>query len=186
MPSDQPPEVAGSARYHSVKGAPPREHQCCRRFVRICGSVCHFSINRTYCTAACLSSPFSQARANPGRGDRRKHDPRRRHSSTGASDSRSPFPKTVDTSALLAVLFGEKDAENYVRAISEAEVCRISAATFVEISVVVESQTGDAGSRQWDAFLRSAGICIEPVTEEQGYAARQAWSAFGTAAIQPG
>jgi len=85
----------------------------------------------------------------------------------------------VDTSALLTVLFGEKDAENYARAISEADVCRISAATFVEVSVVVESQTGDAGSRQWDSFFRTAGISIEPVTEEHAYAARQAWSDFG-------
>ena len=84
----------------------------------------------------------------------------------------------VDTSALLAVLFGERDAENYARAISEAEICRISAATFVEVSVVVESQTGDAGSRQWDSFFRTAGISIEPVTEEQAHAARQAWSDF--------
>ena len=85
----------------------------------------------------------------------------------------------VDTSALLAVLFGEEDAETYARIISEADVCRISAATFVEVSVVVESQTGDAGSRQWDSFLRTAGINIEPVTEEHAYAARQAWSDFG-------
>jgi ribonuclease VapC len=85
----------------------------------------------------------------------------------------------VDTSALLAVLFGERDAENYARAISEAEICRISAATFVEVSAVVESQTGDAGSRQWDSFFRTAGISIEPVTEEQAHAARQAWSDFG-------
>ena len=85
----------------------------------------------------------------------------------------------VDTSALLAVLFAEKDAETYARAISEAEACRISAATFVEVSVVVESQTGDAGSRQWDSFFRTASISIEPVTEEHAHAARQAWSDFG-------
>jgi ribonuclease VapC len=85
----------------------------------------------------------------------------------------------IDTSALLAILFGEQDAEAYARAISEAEVCRISAATFVEVSVVVESQTGDAGSRQWDSFFRVAGIAIEPVTEEHAHAARQAWSDFG-------
>ena len=85
----------------------------------------------------------------------------------------------VDTSAILAVLFGENDAENYARAISEADVCRISAATFVEVSAVVESQTGDAGSRQWDSFFRTAAIGIEPVTEEQAHAARQAWSDFG-------
>ena len=85
----------------------------------------------------------------------------------------------VDTSALLAVLFGEKDAETYARAISEAEVCRISATSFVEVSIVVEAQTGDAGSRQWDSFFRTAGLSIEPVTEEQAHAARQAWSDFG-------
>ena len=85
----------------------------------------------------------------------------------------------LDTSALLAVLFGEKDAETYARAISNAEVCRISAVTFVEVSVVVEAQTGDAGSRQWDSFFRTAGLSIEPVTEEQAYIARQAWSDFG-------
>ncbi len=85
----------------------------------------------------------------------------------------------LDTSALLAILFGEKDAETYARAISEAESCRISAATFVEVSIVVESQTGDAGSRQWDSFFRTASIGIEPVTEEQAHTARQAWSDFG-------
>jgi ribonuclease VapC len=85
----------------------------------------------------------------------------------------------VDTSALLAVLFGEKDADIYARAISEAEACRISAATFVEVSIVVESQTGDAGSRQWDSFFRTASISIEPATEEHAHAARQAWSDFG-------
>src|ERR1700737_2247729 len=85
----------------------------------------------------------------------------------------------VDTSALLAVLFAEKDAETYARAISEAEECRISAATFVEVSIVVESQTGDAGSRQWDSFFRTASITIEPVTWEQAHAARQGGSDFG-------
>ena len=85
----------------------------------------------------------------------------------------------VDSSALLAILFGESDAEAFAHAISEAETCRISAVSFVEVSVVVESQTGDAGSRQWDSFLRTAGISIEPVTEEHAHAARQAWSDFG-------
>lgn len=85
----------------------------------------------------------------------------------------------VDTSAILAVLFSEKDAETYAQAISQAEICRISAANFVEVSIVVELQTGDAGSRQLDSFFRSAGLNIEPVTEEHAYAARQAWSDFG-------
>jgi ribonuclease VapC len=85
----------------------------------------------------------------------------------------------VDTSAVLAILFGESDAEVYARALSEADECRISAANFVEAAIVVESQTGDSGSRQFDAFMRRAGIVIEPVNEEQAHLARQAWSDFG-------
>lgn len=85
----------------------------------------------------------------------------------------------VDSSAILAILFSESDAETYARAIAEADSCRVSAATFVEIGIVVEAQTKNSGSRQFDAFIRRAGITIEPVTEEQAHIARQAYTDFG-------
>lgn len=85
----------------------------------------------------------------------------------------------VDTSAVLAILFNESDAERYARAISEADSRRMSAANFVEAAVVVEAQTRDSGSRQFDAFFRRAGIVVEPVTEEQAHAARQGYTDFG-------
>ena len=85
----------------------------------------------------------------------------------------------VDTSAVLAILFNESDAETYARAISEADSRRISAVSFVEAAVVVEAQTKESGSRQFDAFFRRAGIVIEPVREEQAHAARQAYTDFG-------
>jgi ribonuclease VapC len=85
----------------------------------------------------------------------------------------------VDTSAVVAILFAERDAETYARAIAQAGSCKISAATFVEVSVVVEAQTKEGGSRQVDAFVRRAGIAIEPLTEEQAYIARQAYADFG-------
>ncbi len=85
----------------------------------------------------------------------------------------------VDSSAILAILFAEPDAAVFAKAISEADACKISAATFVEVAVVVEAQTKDRGSRQLDAFLRRAGFVIEPVTEEQAHLARQAYSDFG-------
>ena len=87
----------------------------------------------------------------------------------------------VDTSAVLAILFNEEDAETYARAISEAESRRMSAVSFVEAAIVVEAQTKERGSRQFDAFIRRAGIVIEPVTEEQAHAARQAYTDFGKA-----
>lgn len=85
----------------------------------------------------------------------------------------------VDTSALLAVLFNEPDAPLYAKALAEAETCRISAANFVEAAIVVEVQTRHAGTSQFDAFFRRAGITIESVTEEQAHAARQAYTDFG-------
>ena len=85
----------------------------------------------------------------------------------------------VDSSAILAILFAEPDASVFAKAISEAESCKISAATFVEVAVVVEAHTKDSGSRQLDAFLRRAGIEIQSVTEEQAHLARQAYSDFG-------
>lgn len=85
----------------------------------------------------------------------------------------------VDTSALLAILFGEPEAETYARAIAEADTSRVSAASFVEAAIVVEAQTRDAARGQFDALIRRAGIVIEPVTEEQAHIARQAYTDFG-------
>jgi ribonuclease VapC len=85
----------------------------------------------------------------------------------------------VDSSAILAILFNEPDAEVYATAIASASSCRISAANYVEAAVVVDSQSPAMGARQFDAFMRRAGIVIEPVTEEQALLARQAYADFG-------
>ena len=85
----------------------------------------------------------------------------------------------VDTSALIAVLYGEPEARDFVERIRAADVCRISVANHVELSMVVESQLGPNGTRQADAFLRRAGVVVEPVTIEQGDLARQALLDFG-------
>ncbi|MGH8676014.1 MAG: type II toxin-antitoxin system VapC family toxin [Burkholderiales bacterium] len=85
----------------------------------------------------------------------------------------------IDTSAIIAILFNERDAKTYAQAITKADSCRVSAATFVEASIVVEAQTKNGGGSQLDAFLRRARIAIEPVTEEQAHIARQAFADFG-------
>ena len=85
----------------------------------------------------------------------------------------------LDTSALVAVLYGEPEARDFVERIRAADVCRISMANHVELSMVVESQLGPNGTRQADAFLRRAGVVVEPVTIEQGDLARQAFLDFG-------
>ena len=85
----------------------------------------------------------------------------------------------LDTSALVAVLYGEPEARDFVERIHAADVCRISVANHVELSMLVESQLGPDGTRQADAFLRRAGVVVEPVTTEQGDLARQAFFDFG-------
>jgi ribonuclease VapC len=85
----------------------------------------------------------------------------------------------LDTSALVAILYGEPEAHDFVERIRAADVSRISVANHVELSMVVESQLGPDGARQADAFLRRAGVIVEPVTLEHGELARQAFLDFG-------
>jgi ribonuclease VapC len=85
----------------------------------------------------------------------------------------------LDTSAVLAVVLGEPGFEVFVDAISSAPVCRISAASFVEASIVAETRIGDKGLRQCDSFFRTSRISVEPVTEDQALLARQCYSDYG-------
>ncbi len=85
----------------------------------------------------------------------------------------------IDTSAIVAILFNEPDARIYAEAIGKADICRISASTFVEAAIVIESQTKNGGSQQFDSFMRRAEIIVEPVTQEHAHIARQAYSDFG-------
>ena len=81
----------------------------------------------------------------------------------------------LDTSALVAILFGEPEADRYIRLIHSADRCLISAGSFLELSIVLERQTGSEVTRQCDVFFRRAGIIVEPFTVEQAHIARQAF-----------
>jgi ribonuclease VapC len=85
----------------------------------------------------------------------------------------------VDTSAIIAILFKEPDAQTFAAAISHAGRCKISAANFLETSIVVEVHAGTNGGRQFDALVQRTGMVIEPVTEEHARLARQAYLDFG-------
>jgi ribonuclease VapC len=85
----------------------------------------------------------------------------------------------VDTSAVLAILFRKAGFEAFEKAVADAPTCGISAASFVEASIVLESRAGDAAIRQCDPFLRQARIQIAQLTEEQALWARQGYSDYG-------
>ena len=84
----------------------------------------------------------------------------------------------VDTSAVLAVLFREPDAERYARAILTASPCRMSVASLLEASLVIGGR-GHATDAELDAFVEEAEVELMPVTREQVESARLAWRRFG-------
>lgn len=85
----------------------------------------------------------------------------------------------VDTSAVLAILFAEDDAERYSESIADADVRLVSAANYLEAAIVVDSQIGAAGGRQLDVLISRAGFSVESVTREHADIARQAYLDFG-------
>lgn len=85
----------------------------------------------------------------------------------------------VDTSALVAILYGEDEAASFAEVIQHADLCRLSVANYLELTMVIEKQLGPEGTRHAENFVRRAGIQIEPITVEQGLIARQAFFDFG-------
>lgn len=85
----------------------------------------------------------------------------------------------VDTSALLAILQNEPERRSFNEAMEGADVRRISAATFVEVSIVMEARHGAAGQRDLDLLLERAEIEIVGVDIEQAREARRAFARFG-------
>ena len=85
----------------------------------------------------------------------------------------------VGSSAVLAALYREPDAERFETVIASPPSCRMSVANAPEASIVVEGRGGMAAGRALDRFLKDAVIELAPVTAEQLEAARRAWRRFG-------
>jgi ribonuclease VapC len=91
----------------------------------------------------------------------------------------------VDTSALLAILRDEPEAQACAEAIEQAETCKISAGSFLEAAIVIDASGDPVASRRLDELLDVASITIEPVTVEQARIAREAYRDFGKGSGHP-
>ena len=85
----------------------------------------------------------------------------------------------IDTSAVLAVLLAEPDAEHYEKTIAHTLPRQMSAVGLLEAAIVLESRGGMAAANELDLFLQAAEIELVAVTAEQAQAARRAWRRFG-------
>lgn len=85
----------------------------------------------------------------------------------------------IDSSALLAIVFDERERPSFVDIIESAPRRLISAATLLECSIVVLKRTGETGVLWLEEFLKRAGIDIASVDADQSRAAIDAYRRFG-------
>jgi len=91
----------------------------------------------------------------------------------------------VDTSAIIAILKHEPDSAKYAAALAKRIPKLMSAATFVEASIVVDSQRDPILSRRFDDLLALSQIQVESVTPSQAVLARAAYRDFGKGSGHP-
>ena len=86
----------------------------------------------------------------------------------------------VDSSALVAIVVGEPDAESLLERLTTGPApARVSAVGLVEATIVVEARQGPDATRDLRLLLSGAGVEVVPVTEEQAALAIGAWRRFG-------
>lgn len=85
----------------------------------------------------------------------------------------------LDTSAIVAILREEPEATGFARLLQAAVAPKLSAASYLESGIVIDSGRSAIASRQLDELIEAAAIAIEPVTLRQARIAREAYRDFG-------
>ena len=85
----------------------------------------------------------------------------------------------VDTSALIAILDREPDAALYAEAIAEADSPLVSAATLLELHIVMLNRHGGRAGQLVDRLIQDAGFQIEHFTAQHLELAREAYARYG-------
>ncbi|MCB1495206.1 MAG: type II toxin-antitoxin system VapC family toxin [Bauldia sp.] len=91
----------------------------------------------------------------------------------------------VDSSAFIAILYEEDGFFPFADALAGPGPFRMSAATYLELSIVVDGKRSPRLSRRVDDLILETGITIEPVTEKQARIAREAYRDFGKGSGHP-
>lgn len=91
----------------------------------------------------------------------------------------------IDPSALAAILLEEPDAGFYAAVIAAAPNRRIAAASYVELSAVIDGRRNPVLSGALDAALATSRIEIAPFTVAQARIARDAYQRFGRGSGHP-
>jgi ribonuclease VapC len=85
----------------------------------------------------------------------------------------------VDTSAIAAILFAEPEEDRFLKLLVDAPTVRISAATLVEATMVIEGRSATDVTDVIDTLLQRVGVEVCPITPETARLAREGWRRFG-------
>lgn len=85
----------------------------------------------------------------------------------------------VDTSALVAALSGEPGGERIHEALAGSAASLLSAANYLECSIVLAARFGDEGVHDLRLYLHEAGIEVVPVDRDHADVAFDAWTRYG-------
>ena len=91
----------------------------------------------------------------------------------------------VDSSAIVAIVWVEPEAEDFVTAIVGSGDATMSAGNYLETSIVIDRDRDPALSARLDATLDKLEIAIAPVTAAHARLARQAYRDFGKGSKHP-
>ncbi len=85
----------------------------------------------------------------------------------------------IDTSALVALLLDEPEAEALAAAIAADPKRLLSAFSALETAIVIEARKGEPGGRELDLLLQRLGAQFVGFDARQAELARKAWRRFG-------
>jgi ribonuclease VapC len=85
----------------------------------------------------------------------------------------------LDSSALVAILFKEPEAERLAAMIRDTDTTAIAAPTLLETAIVAEGRTLPGMAEKLDALLGAIRPEIVPFTAEHVSLARDAWRRYG-------
>jgi ribonuclease VapC len=85
----------------------------------------------------------------------------------------------LDSSAILAILLDEPERATFTRLVEEDQRRLVSAATLVEVSIVIESRKGEPGRQLLERFLDLTTAEIMPVTADHADLACDAFRRYG-------
>jgi ribonuclease VapC len=91
----------------------------------------------------------------------------------------------IDSSALVAILVDESDARVFLRAIRASPVRRLSAASYVEVALVIDGRRDPVVSAALDSMIARMRIEVVPLTVHQARIAREAHQRFGRGSGHP-